>query len=66
MHRHTLQYGIKFLNLHAVRCVLFILGRDVTRGSGHAALFVLCALQNHLDTIAFFSHGLELKWQHCR
>jgi hypothetical protein len=27
---------------------------------------VLCALQNHLDTIAFLSHGLELKWQHCR
>ena len=29
MHRHTLEDGIKFLNLHAVWGVLFILGGDV-------------------------------------
>ena len=34
-------------------------GRDVAGHAGHAAGFVLGALQYHLNAVTFFGHGLE-------
>ncbi len=45
--------GVVFFQLHAVRRIFTVFLRHVTRSSGQAAVFVLSALQNDLDTVAF-------------
>ena len=53
MNSHSLEDGVVLLQLHTVGGVLTVLRRDVTRSSGQTALLHLCALQNHLNSVAF-------------
>ena len=47
---------IVFLQFNSFRSVFTVFGGDVTAHAGHPAVFVLGALQNNLDPIAFLSH----------
>ena len=60
MHCHPLEDGIIFFDLHPVRGVLFVLGGNITGGSGHSGSFMLCALQYNLYSVAFLCHGASL------
>ena len=57
MNSHTLEDRVEFLQFEPVRRILFVLGRDIAGGPGHAGFLVLGALQDHLYSVAFFSHG---------
>lgn len=56
MNRVTLQDRVKLFNLQTIWSILSILGRNVTRRTWLARFFVLCTLQNHLNSISFFCH----------
>jgi len=58
MNGDLLEHRIVFLKLDAIWCILFVLGRDVAGHTGHAARFVFRALENDLNAITFFGHGL--------
>jgi len=51
-----LEDRVVLFQLDALRGVLAVFGGDVTAHAGHPAVFVLGALQNNLDPIAFLSH----------
>ena len=59
MHRVTAKDWVELFDLHAVWSVLSVLRGDVTRRPWHARLFVLCAFQNHLNSVAFLRHGFK-------
>ena len=59
MHRVLAKHRVEFFDLHAIWSVLAILRRDVTRCTGHARIFVLCAFQNHLNAVSFLRHGFK-------
>jgi len=54
MGSHLFEHGVVFLELHAIRCILFVLGGDVAGHAGHTARFVFCAFENDLNAITFF------------
>ena len=54
MDSHSLQDGVVFLQLQALRVVLTVLCRDVARCPGKAALFHLGAFQYDLHAVAFW------------
>lgn len=45
--------GVVFFQLHAVRRVFAVLLRDIARSARQAAVFMLGALEDHLNAIAF-------------
>lgn len=53
MDGHSLQDGVVFLQLQAFRVILTVLGRDVARCPGKAALFHLGAFKYDLHAVAF-------------
>lgn len=54
----TAQDWVILLDLHAIRCILAVFGRDVTRRSGHSGSLVLCTFEDDLYTVSFFRHRL--------
>ena len=52
---------IILLELHPLGGVLTILCSDVPGCTGHATVFVLCALHDYLDAIAFLCHEMFRK-----
>ena len=56
MNRHLFQNGIEFLQLHSIRCILFILGSDISWSTWLSAILMFGALQNHLNPISFLCH----------
>ena len=53
MYRHPLEIRIVFPAFEPFGRVLLVLGRDVPRHARYPALFLLRALQNYLDAVAF-------------
>ena len=49
----------ELIHLKPVRRVLFVLGADVAAGAGKPGTLVLRAFEDHLNAIAFLSHGRE-------
>ena len=47
------EYRIVFLELHAVRRILFVLGGYIAGSAGHAGCLVFCALQYDLYAVTF-------------
>jgi len=56
MNGNATQNRVEFLQLQAFGGVLFVFGGDVAASAGHARVFVLGALHNHLHAVSFFSH----------
>jgi len=54
----TAQDGVILLDLHTIRSILAVFGRDVTRRAGHSGRFVLCTFEDDLYTVSFFRHRL--------
>lgn len=57
MKRVALQNGVILLELDTIGRILLVLGRDVPGRTGNTAFFVLSALQDYLNSVAFFCHG---------
>jgi len=53
---HALQDRIVFLKLQTIWSVFLVLGCDVAGSTGHTTSFMLCALQDHLNTVSFLCH----------
>jgi hypothetical protein len=53
---YLLENPIVLLEFKPLSGVLFVLGGDVTRGAGHAAVLMLGTLHNHLNPITFLGH----------
>ncbi len=47
---------VVFLQLNSIRSIFSVLGSDVSAGSSKTTVFVLCALKNYLDSVAFLRH----------
>ena len=60
MNRITLQNCIILLNLQSIRSIFSILRCNITRGSWFTRLFVLCSLQDNLNSISFLCHFLSI------
>jgi hypothetical protein len=65
MKSHLLKDGVILHQLHALRRILTILGRNITAGAGKTTILHLGALQNYLDAITFCflaCHGLLVSY----
>jgi hypothetical protein len=51
---------VEFLQLDALRSILFVLAGNVTAGTGQSTVLMLSAFHDYLYAISFFSHLLML------
>ncbi len=58
MYGYFFQYGIVLLQLKPVRRIFPVLGWYIAWSSRHSTLLMLCAFQNNLYPVSFFSHFL--------
>ncbi len=59
VYSHTLQDRVVLLLFQPVRRVFAIFCGDIAASAGKTGLLVLCALHDHLNSVAFFSHCLK-------
>ena len=56
MERIALEGSVELLQLDALRRILFVLGADVTAGSGYTCSFLLGAFHDYLNPASFLCH----------
>jgi hypothetical protein len=66
VNRYFLEISIVFLQLQTLWIVLFVLGSDITAGTGHTGCFLLCAFQYYLYAVSFLCHCLDFIFRETR
>ena len=59
MKRYFLHDRVELFQFNTLGSILLVFGGNVPAGAVEAAGFVLCAFQDHLNAVAFFSHGIR-------
>lgn len=60
MNCHLAHNRVVLLQLDALGSILAVLRGDVPRSTGHTTILVLCALENHLNPVAFLCHDCRV------